>query len=459
MRARQGKSGGTILLAVLALVLLGPAVGCSTVGMRSAQVTSPLRAPEGLPEAARLDVAVVAFAPGVGEPPGEGVHPEIRRAEAAWLPARLVKTLELTGQWGAVRLVPSEPIASELTVTGEILESNGKELQLHVVVRDAAGRVWLDDDYRTTASGDMAYAASGGGSRPFDPYQPMFNTIANDMVAFRNKLKLDDLEKVRTISELEFAAELSPEAFDGYLAEKRDGTVEIRRLPALDDPMFERTLQVRARDEMFVDTLGIHYQNLYSQIDESYWGWREVSNQEIHAQERIKKEQIARGIGAALLAAAAIGAAASGNVDPYLASAGAATVLATQMQKIYELEGQKEMHREGMREAGESLEREVEPMIVELQNTNVRLTGTAEAQYEEWQRLLREIYRAENDIVTDVFMVPRQPREEVVLADVELPAIVFAADAVGAAAPAGDVGSRNDTPPSGAGPSGASADP
>ncbi len=429
LTARSRRRTSLRLVALVALLLV-PSVGCSTLGMRSANAPSPLRAPEGLPDAARLDVAIVTFDPGVpSEGVPEGVYPDIRKAEAVWIPLRLAKTLELTGQWGATRLVPGEPIASDLTVTGTILESNGKELQLRVSVRDASGRVWLERKYRTTAPDDFAYAKSGDGSRPFDPYQPMFNTIANDMVAARNERTQKELETLRTISELKFAADLSPESFGGYLAEKRDGTLEIRRLPALGDPMLERTLEVRLRDEMFVDTLRSHYQSFYGQIDESYWGWREVSNQEIRAQERIQKEQIARGIGAALLVAAAVGAAASGSDGAYAAAGVASAVAVQQMQKIHELQGQKQMHQEGMRELSRSLETDVAPVVVALQATNVRLTGTAEVQYEEWQRLLRDIYRAENDVVADVYMVPRQPREEVVLADVELPALVFEPDA------------------------------
>jgi hypothetical protein len=38
-------------------------------------------------------------------------------------------------------------------------------------------------------------------------------------------------------------------------------------------------------------------------------------------------------------------------------------------------------------------------MVVEIEGKTVTLTGTVEAQYEEWQRLLREIYTAETGVV------------------------------------------------------------
>jgi hypothetical protein len=62
-------------------------------------------------------------------------------------------------------------------------------------------------------------------------------------------------------------------------------------------------------------------------------------------------------------------------------------------------------------------------MVVELDSTNVRLTGTTAAQYEEWQRLLRDVYNAENAMIADVYMVPRQPTEETWIGDNTLPMV------------------------------------
>jgi hypothetical protein len=36
-------------------------------------------------------------------------------------------------------------------------------------------------------------------------------------------------------------------------------------------------------------------------------------------------------------------------------------------------------------------------MVVEIEGTSVELTGSAEAQYEEWRAILKEIYQAESD--------------------------------------------------------------
>ena len=53
------------------------------------------------------------------------------------------------------------------------------------------------------------------------------------------------------------------------------------------------------------------------------------------------------------------------------------------------------MHIEAIDELAESFGSEAAPMVVTIQGQTRRLTGTAEAQYESWRRLLRELYEAE----------------------------------------------------------------
>ncbi len=53
------------------------------------------------------------------------------------------------------------------------------------------------------------------------------------------------------------------------------------------------------------------------------------------------------------------------------------------------------IHREEIKELSESFVAEAAPMVLQVQGETMRLTGTAEAQYESWRKLLREIYEAE----------------------------------------------------------------
>jgi hypothetical protein len=51
--------------------------------------------------------------------------------------------------------------------------------------------------------------------------------------------------------------------------------------------------------------------------------------------------------------------------------------------------------RDALNEAGTGFNAEAEPLVIEVEGQTRRLTGTAEARYKEWRRLLREIYSAE----------------------------------------------------------------
>jgi hypothetical protein len=417
------------LLSIVAIVAMLDAVGCATVSMKDATAPAALEAPSDLPDAARIDVALIEFDPGLppeGEPVPEGVYPEIRRAEAKLLPIQLKKTLEQTGQWGTVSVLPVEPVGSDVTLTAKILQSDGRDLQLLVEVKDASGRIWFKQKYRTKA----AEGSYGTGSRELDPHQPMFNTIANAMVEARAKLDAEQLEEIATISELQFADRLAPEVFDGYLTTHKDGRVEILRLPARDEPMLERVEAVRLRDEMFVDTMGIHYQNYATRLEPNYWHWREASSHEIFAKEALRREQIARGAASALtMVAIGLSGAFLSAPEAIAAAVAGAAIIQQQIQAIASLSEQREMHQEGLIELAESFQAEAQPMIVDLNSTNVRLTGTAAAQYEEWQRLLRDVYQAENSMISDVYMLPRQPTEEAWLGNNAIPLVTSRQDA------------------------------
>jgi len=422
IRARnEGAMKFLLYAAAILSVVIG--AGCATIGTAPATAPVAFEAPSDLPDAARLDVALIEFDPDLppeGSTIPEGVYPEIREAEAKLLPVQLKHTLEKTGHWGTVSVLPVEPIGSDVTVTATILQSDGHELELLVEVKDASGRSWLKQKYRSEA----ALGSYGSGQRSLDPHQAMYNTIANAMVEARSKLDAKQLEAISTISELQFAARLAPEAFDGYLATDEDGRVEIVRLPALDDPMLERIAEVRLRDEMFVDTMGIHYQNYAAKLESNYWHWREASSVEIFAKQALRREQFARGAASALtLAAIGLSGAFLATPEAIVAAVAGAAILQQQVQIIHSLEQQRQMHEEGLHELAESFQAEVQPVVVDLDSTTVRLTGTATAQYEEWQRLLRDVYQAENAVIADVYMMPRQPTEESWVGDNTLPMV------------------------------------
>jgi len=63
---------------------------------------------------------------------------------------------------------------------------------------------------------------------------------------------------------------------------------------------------------------------------------------------------------------------------------------------------EKRLHTEVLEELSTSFDDEVKPMVVEIEGTQRRLTGTADAQYEEWKELLLELYTADTGFVPEV---------------------------------------------------------
>ena len=61
-------------------------------------------------------------------------------------------------------------------------------------------------------------------------------------------------------------------------------------------------------------------------------------------------------------------------------------------------------------------------MILEIQGTQHRLTGTADAQYEEWRQLLRQIFIAESGFVPEEVAIYAEPEPEPE-APIELPPV------------------------------------
>jgi hypothetical protein len=56
------------------------------------------------------------------------------------------------------------------------------------------------------------------------------------------------------------------------------------------------------------------------------------------------------------------------------------------------------MHSDSLKQLGESFQAEVQPMVVEVEGRTLQLKGTAEEQYNEWRRLLKELYENETGL-------------------------------------------------------------
>jgi hypothetical protein len=420
MRRTACRFSSTWLAPSAAILMLG---GCTSSEVLIAHAVNLQRAEIPVPEEQLLDVAITVFDPGV--PDGEismevaealvseGTFVQIRRAESRYMAVQLRDTLDRTGHWGAVWVTPGPTTAADLNVTAEIVLSDGSLVRLRVNAVDATGRVWLSGRYETeTAAGAFNRARHGG----LDPYQDLFNTIANELNALRGRLTAQETREIRTVAEMRYASELSPDAFSGYVASARNGRYQLARLPAADDPMFDRSLRVRQRERVFFETLNQHYESFSREVQPSYDGWREYSREEsIAIREATRSARWRTGLGIATIVSAVVYSSTSNSssfTERVLRDAMlyvGMDVLRTGAMRRHE----KRLHAMNLEELSTGFDDEVRPLVVQIEGTQHRLVGTAEAQYEEWQNLLRSMFMSETGFVPenlDVFVEPEPER-------------------------------------------------
>jgi hypothetical protein len=345
-------------------------------------------------EAQLLDVGISIFNPGIDDyEEGEQTYPEVRKAEARFMPFLLAEAMQDSGAWGAVRVVPNPAQINDLVVTGKILHSDGEELELHIQAVDSSGHEWLDKNYVGVAS---RYSYKATTRNKYDPFQAVYNTIANDLLEQQEKLQLQDRVNIRLVTELRFARSFSPEAFDGYLDKTRKGKYEVVRLPAENDPMLERVIAIRERDQMFIDALQEYYRTFGNEMHDPYQEWRKQSYEEAVALQELQSESTRQLIAGALAVVAGIAAATTGDsstsrVAGQVAVLGGGFLLKSGLEKRSEAQ----IHVQALEELGMSLEAEITPQVIELEDRTVMLSGNVEDQYAQWRELLADIYAAE----------------------------------------------------------------
>ena len=402
----------------LVLFLCLASAGCTVNEVIVAEESELVVALTPAEESRLLDVGVVEFAPGIDEqndPRKTGVHEEIRLAETKYLAYHLKTTLQGTGHWSAVRVIPSRQAFTDIVISGDIQRTDDEFAELNVRVEDAAGRHWYDKTYEMQ-TGVTSY--SDRRDRRLDPYQKIFNDIANDLQSFATQLPPKQLQQTRQVSELKFFADMSPPAYSQHLAVDEDGIATVVRLPAENDPTVARLRQIRERDRLVVDTLNEHYANFYYGIAIPYRNWRKVSRQESVAFRQVKRSaRIQTLVGVVVLAG-------SLAVDTSNSSSSRQRRVNRGLQNLAISEGfnriiggirrstEADQHILAIGELSQSFGAQAAPMVVSVEGQERRLTGTAQAQYESWRRLLKEIYQAETGFTQTVDVgVPARANE------------------------------------------------
>ena len=319
----------------------------------------------------------------------------MRYAEAIYFSNQLGKVLEKSGAWGAIRVTPNSDVIMDLYISGTIYQSDGETMDLEITATDSSGKKWFSKRYKQT-TGKYAYdrrLKSLG-----DPFQNLFIRIANDLLSYREK-KISDQRaaELRTISELRFAKQFSPEAFDSYINENRKGILTDRPTARGKRQYPDASAQnTRAR----LPLCGYHARLLRRLLPADAPGLSgfsprllRLSGPRTTAKPAGQQDRLSAVLAPFLAGIYGRSQARTGIADD--AGTATAAVGGFVLKAGLDKKQKASEFNESVAEMGSSLEAEIAPQVIELEDRTVTLTGTVQAQYQQWQELLGKIYQQE----------------------------------------------------------------
>jgi len=299
----------------------------------------------------------------------------IAQKEIHYLPYVLRKTLVQSNQWGSVRVLPESDPSLDLEVQGTIVRSDGNNLVLNIVVLDSTGREWINKAY-ADATTNLDYpesdSARSGASVEIgledelvDPFQDLFDRVANDLLAVRDSLSPQQLSDIPLVSQMRYARDLSPATFERMLQTNEEGLLTVNSLLAENDPMLSRVSDIKLRHYLYIDTVDEYYSALYDEMQPLYDLWRRYSREQIMETRERRGSSSNTGSGFQAL---------TQSYNRF------------KWAKIYEQE---------FASMALGFNNEVAPAILEL-NRQVRgLSGDVEEQYAQWREILRQLFEVE----------------------------------------------------------------
>lgn len=363
-----------------------------------------------------LDVAVPVFDPGFPLDDygnvdheamlDEDIWPQVRRTEAKRFAIATKEALANTKSFGSINVTPTTNTSADLFVLGQIDYSDTETVNIAVKVMDATNRVWGEEEFEHRVSPGFYRDARQSGS---DPYGPVFKQIADYVYELVIKKSEETLENIKLVSNLRYAAAYSPEAFTPYLSTRtrRMGgekyvIFSANGAPSPDDAMLNRITAIRAQDQMFVDNLQENYDMFGLETDAAYTKYQRDT---MVVARKIREEKTDRlinqgfAVGTAILAGLL-----TKNSNSDAGKAGAAVAGAAAVYSLSQAVGNNRelgKQRALLDEMGQTLDIELTPQVMEFEDQEIELTGTAGEQYEQWKAHLRRIY--------DIEATPDQP--------------------------------------------------
>lgn len=400
---------GLVIIMIRLIVILSAvqlfSTGCSSIPNpynymnEVADKVVPITADHEISDKDLLNVSIKIFEPGKlpeNKNDSIGLSKEIRDAETRYMPNHLKYTMQRSGYWGNVRVVPDDNVGTDLLVKGIIIESDGETIELKITVLDASNKQWFEKNYRETVTADDRRNTE---AQKEDNFQDLYNKISNDIIKFRKKLTENEIQTIKQVSEIRFAQFMAKDIFDDYLEVEKNKQYKLNKLPSIDDPMIQRVRSIRARDELLIDSINNYYDIYYSNMWEAYDNWRKYRSEELELIREIEREALIKKVAgvAAIIGAVALGASSNENVR--VSTGALRTVMIAggsyALYQGFEQSKEIELNKETIEELGESFSADIEPMVIDLQDKTMQLTGSAEQQYVKWRQLLKQIYKKE----------------------------------------------------------------
>ena len=110
--------------------------GCSVNEVITADETKLIVAKEAPEEDLLLDIGIIQFEEGIpknNNAADTGVYEDIRSAESRYIPYHLKTTLQGTGHWGAVRVIPSRSAFTDVIISGDGFRRHSRDMGTQVV--------------------------------------------------------------------------------------------------------------------------------------------------------------------------------------------------------------------------------------------------------------------------------------------------------------------------------------
>ena len=329
------------------------------------------------------------FDPGPDEPP-------LSKVDAYVIPHQLKAACEAVGPWSSVKMVANDSLTADFYLTGRVRKAGYRSLELQAQLIDVSGKMWMDRRFKGNAD---TRRRDVQGVSAFDS---LFADVAREVAdAMARGLSGEELKRIQQVAEMQYAASVSPEAYGESMHTGRGGITVVDRMPAANDPIYQRITRIRDREEHLVSSMDSYYDKALGEILPSYLEWQNLAARESARQKKYEQRSWLDG---ALLIAGELTSAGAMFVEAFEPGNAPTDVNGrTAADRGFE-KGQKWSRGYGQK-AGELARRlseseqlasvEMEPYVFEMKGTTQRLTGTAREQFDQWRALIREVYAAE----------------------------------------------------------------